>query len=217
MGVGTGAAAPAEADAGAGTVRWPAENRPSGSRLCCPLPCRPARLQPCPRGTPAKRHSSRRRTDGGGRSPRRKSAGAREGASRLDPVQEGVRRRPTALDPVREAIAAGPVVGGHVDGLRRASFDHFDLDAAGVQRAILERGRHRWCRLGSRRRARLRDVPRRTGRVPVACECGHISKASAETRVQRRDRGGSREHAVVFRARSAGGHAWDLELGHVAA
>jgi hypothetical protein len=62
----------------------------------------------------------------------------------LDAVQERVYGGPTALDPVRKAVAAGgPIVGGHVDCLRRATFDPLSLDAAAFQRTVLEHGSDR--------------------------------------------------------------------------
>jgi hypothetical protein len=49
----------------------------------------------------------------------------------------------------------------------------------------------------------------------MACEGRHSSQLTTETRLERGNRGGSREHAGVFSARAA--RAWKLELGHEAA
>src|SRR4051812_610972 len=65
---------------------------------------------------------------------------ARPAARKLDAVQERVHRGSTALDPAPEAVATGaPVVRRRIDCLRRATFDHLSLDAAALQRPVLER------------------------------------------------------------------------------
>jgi hypothetical protein len=85
-------------------------------------------------------------------------------ADRLNAVQERVHRGPTGLDPVREAVAArAPVVGRHVDCLRRATLDHLSLDAPAFQRAVLERR-------GDRRR-RFGGVLELGHGVPPSCRC----------------------------------------------
>src|SRR3954451_6616279 len=75
------------------------------------------------------------------------------GARGLDAVQERVHRGSTALDPGREAVTArAPILGGHIDCLRRATFDDLSLDGVAPQRPVSERGGDCGSGLGDRRR-----------------------------------------------------------------
>jgi hypothetical protein len=60
------------------------------------------------------------------------------GTRGLDAVQKRVHRGSTALDPGREAVTAHtPILGGHIDCLRRATLDALSLDSAALQRPVL--------------------------------------------------------------------------------